>query len=55
MEELDFGVKNVLNMKEGPFTMMRRIGRERLLQEFDSLARTVGERFRQRDFDFISD
>jgi len=47
MEELDFGVKEVLNMKDGPFTMMRSIGIKKLSEEFNILAQRVGIRFRQ--------
>jgi 3-hydroxybutyryl-CoA dehydrogenase len=55
IEELDFGVKEVLQMKEGPFTMMRAIGMEKLKEEFDFLTRTAGKRFRQTTFEFLNE
>ena len=53
IEDLDFGVKEVLLMKEGPFTTMRSMGMERVKEDFNFLARNVGKRFKQRDFKFI--
>ena len=55
LEELDLGVKEVLQMKEGPFTMMRAIGMEKLQEEFDFLTQTVGKRFRQASFEFLNE
>ncbi len=53
-EELDLGVKEVLHMKEGPFTMMRAMGEHKLREEFHFLTENAGKRFRQTTFDFLS-
>jgi 3-hydroxyacyl-CoA dehydrogenase len=55
LEEADFGVKEILVMKNGPFNMMTRIGKHQLKENFDFLAQNVGERFRQENFDFLED
>ncbi len=54
IEELDLGVKEVLHMKQGPFTIMRSMGAQKLREEFDFLAQNVGKRFSQTDLDFLS-
>jgi len=53
MEDLDFGVKEVLLMKEGPFTIIKTMGAEQVREDFDFLAKNVGKRFKQRDLEFI--
>jgi 3-hydroxybutyryl-CoA dehydrogenase len=53
LEELDFGIKEVLLMKQGPFTMMKAMGEEDLRREFDFLTHNVGKRFRQTGYDFL--
>jgi 3-hydroxyacyl-CoA dehydrogenase len=45
--ELNLGLKDALDMQEGPFSMMESIGVEKLEEQFDVLTQTVGERFRQ--------
>jgi 3-hydroxyacyl-CoA dehydrogenase len=55
LKELDIGVKEVLLMKDGPFTMMQNIGRHNLKKNFDSLAQNVGKRFEHTSFDFLGD
>lgn len=54
LEDLDVGMKEVLHMKEGPFTMMRMIGQKKVKEDFDFLTQNVGGRFRQTNFDFLS-
>jgi 3-hydroxyacyl-CoA dehydrogenase len=44
-EDLDLGLKEILHMKEGPFSAMRSMGKEKVKQEFRSLAQSVGKRF----------
>ena len=46
-EDFDLAIKEVLLMKEGPFTMMKNIGINNVQKEFDFLAVHVGKRFRQ--------
>jgi 3-hydroxybutyryl-CoA dehydrogenase len=55
MEDLDFGIKETLLMKEGPFTMMKAIGEKKLKEDFSWLAENVGKRFSQRDFKFMEE
>lgn len=47
---LDFGIKEVLLMREGPFRMMESLGEAEVRQSFDSLAAEVGERFGREEF-----
>lgn len=51
-EEINLGVKEILQLKQGPFEMMRAVGRDKLKENFDFLARSAGKRFMQSDFDF---
>jgi len=51
-EEMDLGIKEVLIMKDGPFTMMQRIGKDKLKENFDFLAQYASTRFQQNSFDF---
>lgn len=53
LEDLDLAVKEVLLMQQGPFSMMREIGFEKVRQEFGFLANHVGERFRITDLDLL--
>jgi hypothetical protein len=53
LEELDLGVKEVLHIKEGPFTMMKAMGKQKLKEEFDFLSKNAGKRFEQTSFDFF--
>ncbi len=53
LEDLDEGVKRVLLMQEGPFSMMRAIGENKLRENFEFLARTVGKRFEQTTLQFL--
>lgn len=53
LEDLDFGIKEVLHTKEGPFTMMKRSGYQKLKEEFEFLTENVGTRFNQANFDFF--
>ena len=55
LQELDQGVKEVLHIKEGPFTMMKAMGKQKLKEEFDFLSQTqnAGKRFEQTSFDFF--
>jgi 3-hydroxyacyl-CoA dehydrogenase len=53
IEELDLGLKEALQMKAGPFSMMKTIGEERLREDFSLLTRNVGKRFGQTEFDFL--
>jgi 3-hydroxybutyryl-CoA dehydrogenase len=46
-EELDHGVKEVLQMNAGPFTMMEGMGRKIVENGFQYLSQQVGERFVQ--------
>ena len=55
MEELDFGVKEALIMKEGPFTIMKGMGKEKVCEHFEWLSRKVGKRFEQKNFDFLKE
>lgn len=47
VEELDTGLKEVLWMNQGPFAMMKKIGREKVQEDFDYLLNNVGKRFTQ--------
>jgi 3-hydroxyacyl-CoA dehydrogenase len=47
VEELDTGLKEVLWMDQGPFAMMKKIGREKVQENFDYLLNNVGKRFTQ--------
>ena len=53
MEDLDFGVKEVLLMKEGPFTIMNAMGEKKVREDFDFLSGKVGKRFKQPDLKFM--
>ncbi len=53
MEELNLGVKEILHMKEGPFSMMRTIGKKKVQENFDFLTLSQGERFRQKNLDLL--
>ncbi len=44
-EALDIGVREILQMKEGPFTMMHRLGHHEVLRSFRELSAQWGERF----------
>ncbi len=44
-EDLDVGVREILQMSEGPLTMMRRMGSAKIKSEFDFLCEKVGHRF----------
>jgi 3-hydroxyacyl-CoA dehydrogenase len=44
-EDLDLGMKEILQMSEGPLTMMRKMGFTKVKSDFDSLFETVGPRF----------
>ncbi|MEW6377990.1 MAG: 3-hydroxyacyl-CoA dehydrogenase NAD-binding domain-containing protein [bacterium] len=46
-KELNAGMREVLGMREGPADMMRSIGMDTVMREFDLLANQVGRRFRQ--------
>jgi 3-hydroxyacyl-CoA dehydrogenase len=48
--DLDVGIKEVLLMKEGPFTMMRSMGEQVLRKKFDALSAHAGQRFTQTAF-----
>ncbi|MBD3304894.1 hypothetical protein GF339_00895 [candidate division KSB3 bacterium] len=49
LETLDVGVKALLDMKQGPFSILKAIGVEKFHQESDQLTRQVGNRFGQTD------
>jgi 3-hydroxyacyl-CoA dehydrogenase len=51
--DLDIGIKEVLLMKEGPFTIMRSMGEEVLRTKFELLAERAGQRFTQTAFPFF--
>jgi 3-hydroxyacyl-CoA dehydrogenase len=51
-EEMDLGIKEVLIMKDGPFSMMQRIGKVKLKKNFDFLAQHASTRFQQNSLDF---
>jgi len=53
MEDLDFGVREALLMKEGPFSMMKAMGQDKVRQDFAFLSQNVGKRFRQTDLNFF--
>ncbi len=53
LDELDVAMREVLLMKEGPFTMMAAMGKQRVRQEFDRLACEVSKRFMVTDFSFL--
>ena len=55
LREVDTGIKEVLLMEEGPCTMMRRIGKDALVENFGLLAQHVGRRFTNNQFDFLFD
>ena len=55
MEELDFGVKEALIMKEGPFAIMKSMGKKRVREDFEWLSQRVGRRFEQKNFDFLKE
>jgi 3-hydroxyacyl-CoA dehydrogenase len=55
LREVDIGIKEALLMKEGPFTMMQRIGKQKLMENFNFLAQNVGKRFKYNNFDFLED
>lgn len=44
-EAIDTGVKEVLIMKRGPFSMIRSLGRDKVQETFDKLAELFGQRF----------
>lgn len=44
-EALDVGMREILQMKQGPITMMRQIGRQEVLRSFRELATRWGRRF----------
>lgn len=44
-EALDLGVREVLQMKNGPFDMMKTLGAARIAAEFEHLASNYGRRF----------
>lgn len=54
LEDLDVGMKEVLHMKEGPFTMMRMMGQKKVKEDFDFLTQRVGKRFRQTSLEFLN-
>lgn len=47
IKELDIGLKEVLWMDQGPFSMMKKIGRKKVQEDFDYLISTEGKRFTQ--------
>lgn len=47
VEELDTGLKELLWMDQGPFAMMKKIGKEKVQEDFDYLLNNVGKRFTQ--------
>ena len=53
-EELDLGIKEVLLMKQGPFTMMRALGEDQVRRDFELLAQDVGKRFSQTSYNFLT-
>lgn len=53
LEDIDLGIKEVLLMEEGPFTMMRHIGQQRLEDVFTLLTGTCGKRFEMFDLEFL--
>ena len=53
MEELDYGVKEALIMKEGPFTIMKAMGEEKVREDFEWLSQKAGKRFKQKNYDFL--
>lgn len=55
VEELDLGMKEVLLMKEGPFTMMKAIDEKELIQNFAFLSQNIGKRFKQTNFEFLKE
>jgi 3-hydroxybutyryl-CoA dehydrogenase len=48
--DLDVGVKEILLMKEGPFSMMKSLGEDVVRKRFDALAECAGWRFAQTAF-----
>lgn len=52
VKELDTGLKEVLWMDPGPFAMMKKIGREKVQEDFDYLLNNVGKRFTQTALSF---
>ena len=55
LEEVDLGIKEVLLMKDGPFTIMKRIGEDKLREKFNFLAHQAGKRFQHTRFQFLND
>jgi len=55
LEEIDFGIKEGLLMNDGPFTMLQRIGKDTLRENFDFLAHHVGSRFQHNNFKLLND
>ncbi len=53
LEELDYGVKEVLQMKTGPFGLMRSLGKRRLREDFDRLVQNFGAEFTYPCLDFL--
>ncbi len=47
MDELDLGVREILQMEQGPFSTLRSLGLDVAQAHFDELSRKVGKRFRQ--------
>lgn len=54
-EAVDIGVQEVLQMKEGPVAMMRRMGYETVREQFDALAAEWGPRFHPPNLPSIFD
>lgn len=53
IEDLDLGVREILLMQEGPFSMMRRLGTARVREDFCWLTKTTGARFGQIDLTLL--
>ena len=52
-EVVDLGIRDILGMKDGPFTLMKAMGKEKLKTELEALALTFGPRFDPSLSDFL--
>ncbi len=54
MEDLDLGLKQVLQASQGPFASMNASGKHNVKNDFTFLAEKIGIRFRQEHFAFLT-
>jgi len=53
IKDLDYGVKEALQMNNGPLAMMQRLGKSRLKNDFEFLSHEFGERFNHSAVDIF--